>query len=172
MKQQKEQERKAQQKREPQRLGQGEANSAPAAQPGNETKHLDRAVQRDQKKSELAQPSSADVEQSAANVEESPRMDRGDSAGGSGESRTEGRDTAAAGDAMRRGALDTQYGTRSGMKTEAARPAPSGPSGPSSSSGARGTDTEPPEAPNPGSSEESTGADRDTMSGPRPGGRS
>jgi hypothetical protein len=175
MKRQKEQEPKAQQERQPQRLGQGEANSAPAAPPGNDTKQGDRAVQHDRKKGQAARQSSANVQQSAANVEESPRMDRGDSAGGAGESHPAGRDAAGAGDSMRRGALDTQYGTRSGMKSEASQPARSGSSGSSDSSdssGAGGTDTEPPEAPNPGSSEESTGADRDTMSGPRPGGRS
>lgn len=180
MKQQKHQSPAEQQERQPQtspqRPGQGEANSAPAAEPGSDAKkssdakHGNRAAQRHQKESQVAQLSAANVEQSAANVEESPHMDRGDSAAGSGESLTEGRDAAGAGESLRRGAVDTQYGTRSGMKTEAAQRAPSASPGTSESSGTR-ADSEPPEAPNPGSSEESSGTDRDTMSGSRPGGR-
>jgi hypothetical protein len=116
-----------------------------------------RAEQRNQKQNRA-------VQLSAANVEESPHMDRRDSAQGAGESLPEGGPDERAGESMRRGAVDTQYGTRSEQKTDAARNASSGGSGPS-------TDDRAAEAPNPGSSEESSGTERDTMTGPRPGGR-
>jgi hypothetical protein len=112
-----------------------------------------RAAQRNQKQNRA-------VQLSAANVEESPHMDRRDSAQGAGESLPEGAPGERAGESMRRGAVDTQYGTRSELKTDVARNASSGGSGSST-----------PEAPNPGSSEQSSGAERDTMTGPRPGGR-
>ena len=108
---------------------------------------------------------------SAANVEESPHMDRGDSAGGSGQSLGDGRDPGNAADALARDAVDTQYGTISSMKTgrksgrQGGRVASAG----SGSSGG-GEQTQP--APNPGGSQETSGAERDTMTGSRPGRRS
>ena len=121
-----------------------------------------RVAQRNQKQNQAAQLS-------AANIEESPHMDRGDSAGGSGESLGEGRESAKAGDALHRGALDTQYGTKSSLKS-VQKPGQGGRVS-SAGSGSSGSE-EAPQAPNPGSSEESSGAERDTMSGPRPGSRS
>lgn len=118
-------------------------------------------AQRNQKQSQAAQLS-------AANVEESPHMDRGDSAGGSGESLGEGRESAKAGDALPRGAVDTQYGTKS---SKSAQQSGQGGRVASAGSGSSGSE-EAPQAPNPGSSEKSSGAERDTMSGPRPGSRS
>ena len=108
---------------------------------------------------------------SAANIEESPHMDRGDSAGGSGQSLGDGRDSARTADASSRGAVDTQYGTISSAKTgrksggQGGRVASAG----SGSSGG-GEQTQP--VSNPGGSQEASGAERDTMTGSRPGGRS
>jgi hypothetical protein len=120
-----------------------------------------RVEQRRQKQNQVAQLG-------AANVEESPRMDRGDSAEGTGESMPEGRDRAP--QSTRRGALDTQYGTRSSTKTGPAEQAEQAEQGGRTSSGGSGSSTpDRGDVPNPGSSEESTGADRDTMTGPRPG---
>jgi hypothetical protein len=110
-----------------------------------------RAEQRHQKESQVAQLS-------AANVEESPHMDRGESEGGSGESLPAGQ-TQRAGEQHKRGAVDAQYGTKSDAKSAADRTAPSK----SSAEGPRS------QTPNPESSEESSGTERDTMSGPRPG---
>jgi hypothetical protein len=110
-----------------------------------------RAEQRHQKQSRVAQLS-------AANVEESPHMDRGDSEGGSGQS-LPGGDNRRAADSHERGAVDTQYGTRSSTKTKQPAPATSGTAADDSAS----------QSSNPGSSEESSGTERDTMSGPRPG---
>jgi hypothetical protein len=107
-----------------------------------------RAEQRHQKESQAAQLS-------AANVEESPHMDRGDSEGGAGQSLPAG-ETQRAGHQQKRGALDTQYGTKSGAK-------------PAAEHASSGADDDVAEAPNPGSSEQSSGTERDTMSGPRPG---
>lgn len=127
---------------------------------GTATAADNRGVQRKQKESPAAPLS-------AANVEESPHMDRGDSAGGSGQSLGDGRDPPNAPDALRRGAVDTQYGTKSSMKTgwksggRGGRVASAG----SGSSGA-GEPTEP--AANPGSPEGPSGAERDTMTGSRP----
>jgi hypothetical protein len=119
-----------------------------------------RAAQRHDRQSQAA-------ELSAANVEESPHMDRGDSALGTGESLSHGRDSAAeaeqAAESLRRGALDTQYGTKSSMKTGQPAGSPSG----ATAETAKGGDRAPP-APNPGSSEPASGAERDTMTGPRP----
>ncbi|MGZ8273693.1 MAG: hypothetical protein ACXW2G_06050 [Burkholderiaceae bacterium] len=119
-------------------------------------------AQRDEKQNQAAQLS-------PANVEESPHMNRGDSAGGSGESLSEARDPAKGADSQRPGALDTQYGTKSSMKSgqkaETGRVASAG-------SGSSTAGEEAQQAPNPGSSEESTGAERDTMTGSRPGSRS
>lgn len=107
---------------------------------------------------------------SAANVEESPHMDRGDSAGGSGQSLGDGRDPAKAADALRRGAVDTQYGTKSSMKT--GRKSGQGGRVASAGSGSPGAGEQTQPAPNPGSSAESSGAECDTMTGSRPGSRS
>lgn len=115
-----------------------------------------RAEQRNQKQNQAAQLS-------AANVEESPHMDQRDSAGGAGQSLGDAPGSKQAGESMRRGALDTQYGTDSGSKSGGAGRASSGGSG---ASGGKGPA---PAAPNPGSSEESSGTDRDTLTGPRPG---
>lgn len=117
-----------------------------APNPGN------RGEQRHQKESQASQMSSA-------NVEESPHMDRGDSRGGSGQSKG---GSAHASEAPKRGAVDTQYGTDSSMKSGHASGKPS----------ASKQDAEHADTPNPGSSEKSSGADRDTMSGSRPGNRS
>lgn len=114
-----------------------------------------RAEQRNQKQNQAAQLS-------AANVEESPHMDKRDSGGGTGQSLGNAQASRQPGESLRRGALDTQYGTDS-SKTGSAGRASSGGSGASS-----GKDVAP-AAPNPGSSEDSSGTDRDTMSGPRPG---
>jgi hypothetical protein len=127
------------------------SQSGPAPRP--DADHTDhRVAQRHQKQSQAGQLSSA-------NAEESPHMDRGDSAEGAGESLSHGRDDAAK--SLRRGALDTQYGTKSSMKSggDAAAPADD-----TSKHGDRA-----PQAPNPGSSEESSGAERDTMTSSRPG---
>jgi hypothetical protein len=115
-----------------------------------------RAEQRNQKQNRAAQLS-------AANVEESPHMDKRDSAGGAGQSLGDAPDSKRGAEPPRRGALDTQYGTDSAGKTGGTGRASSGGSGASSGKGAA------PAAPNPGSSEESAGSDRDTMSGPQPG---
>lgn len=111
-----------------------------------------RSEQRHQKQSRVAQLS-------AANVEESPHMDRRDSEGGSGQSLPGGEDPRAR-QAPERGAVDTQYGTRSSTKTS--KPAPANARTGTTDDGAKGS-------PNPGSSEASSGTERDTMSGPRPG---
>jgi hypothetical protein len=126
------------------------SSGGPAARTDN------RVEQRNQKQNQAAQLS-------AANVEESPHMDRRDSAAGSGQSLGEAPGVDESGASSERGAVDTQYGTRSASKTGQAGRASSGGSG--SGSGQTGT----PHAPNPGSSEESSGTDRDTMTGPRPG---
>lgn len=84
--------------------------------------------------------------QMSADKEQSPKMDRGDSEGGSGES-------------IRRGALNTQYDA-DGDKAQQKE----------SSQGGSGQSK--PHAANPGSSEKSTGSERDTMSGSRDSGRS
>lgn len=121
-----------------------------AARPADDN----RAARRHHRQSQAAQLG-------AANVEESPHMDRGDSAEGTGESLGHGRDGRdAAPKPPQRGAVDTQYGTRSVQKTGA--PADAG------AEASKGGDR-PGAAPNPGSSEESSGADRDTMTGSRPG---
>lgn len=124
-----------------------------------------REEQRDQEQKQGAQLS-------AANVEESPHMDRRDSAHGAGESLGSAPTSKEAGESFPRGALDTQYGTRSSTKTASTAPTPSAGAGMPSGSGKPGGSDTPPQAPNPGSSEESSGAERDTMSGPRPGSRS
>lgn len=119
------------------------------------------AVQRHHKQSQ-------DGQLAPANVEESPHMDRGDSALGAGESMSHGRETSEEADrtaeSTRRGALDTQYGTKSSMKTGQPPGSPTGATAETAKGGDRA-----PSAPNPGSSEESSGAERDTMTGPRPG---
>lgn len=108
------------------------------------------------------------AELSAANVEESPHMDRGDSALGAGESLSHGRETPSeaeqAAESLRNGALDTQYGTKSSMKTGQPAESPSGATAESAKGGDRA-----PAAPDPGTSGASSGAERDTMTGPRPG---
>jgi hypothetical protein len=88
-------------------------------------------------------------------------MDRRDSAGGAGESLGEAPGAPQSGESMRRGALDTQYGTRSGLKT--AGRASSGGSG---ASGAKDPPAPPSDA---GGADDATDGDRDTMTGPRPG---
>lgn len=133
---------------------------APSAARGTTTAADHRVAQRHHKRSQVAQLS-------AANVEESPRMDRGDSAGGAGESLNQGTDPDKANEATRRGAVDTQYGTKSAAKTgkkvgESGRASSGG-------SGSSATADDGEKVPNPGSSEESSGAERDTMTGPRPG---
>lgn len=115
-----------------------------------------RTEQRHQTQSQAAQLS-------AANVEESPHMDRRDSAGGAGQSLGEAPAAQTPGEQSRRGALDTQYGTVSTSKTGPAGRASSGGSGPSDAAATA------PQAPNPGNSEASSGSDRDTMTGSRPG---
>jgi hypothetical protein len=112
-----------------------------------------RAEQRHQKGSQVAQLS-------AANVEESPHMDRGDSEGGAGQS-LPGGDDRRAGQSHERGAIDTQYGTSSSTKTRDSKPASSGATG--------AADDSVRESAKPGPAEESPGSERDTMSGPRPG---
>jgi hypothetical protein len=111
-------------------------------QPGASSDNRDE--QRNQKQNQASQLSAADQQQS-------PKMNRGESAGGSGES-------------LRHGALDAQYGTDSSKSGQgqkhSAGAEQSRPSGQSQS------------ASNPGSSEKSTGSERDTMSGGREGGRS
>ena len=133
---------------------------APSAARGKATSADHRSTQHHHKQSQVAQLS-------AANVEESPRMDRGDSAGGAGESLNQGTDSAKAKEAPRRGALDTLYGTnsaaRTGKKAGETGRASSGGSGSSATADDGG------QVPNPGSSEESAGTERDTMTGPRPG---
>ena len=128
-----------------------------------------RAAQRHQKESQVAQLS-------AANVEESPFMDRGDSAGGAGESLPEGSDAASGQQVPARGALDSQYGTDSSRKVPSEHSPARSPEGGRASSGGSGSSPagKPQGTPDPGSSEKSksTGAEPDTMSGPRPGGRS
>ena len=132
-------------------------NSAnkPAPKPGSERddRTNSRAEQRHQKETQVAQLS-------AANVEESPFMDRGDSEGGAGESLPAG-ESQRAGEQQKRGALDAQYGTKSDSKGAA--------SDRSSSSAKGGSSDASSQAPNPGSPEQSSGSERDTMSGPRPG---
>jgi hypothetical protein len=108
-----------------------------------------RAEQRHQKESQVAQLS-------AANVEESPHMDRGDSEGGAGQSLPAGQ-TQRAGAEHKRGAVDTQYGTKSGAQSATDR------------SGGDGSDGAAAQTSNPGPAEQSSGSERDTMSGPRPG---
>lgn len=141
----------------------------PSTAPAKPTAADNRVAQRHQKRSQAGQLS-------AANVEESPHMDRGDSAGGAGQSRSEGQDSGQAAESLRRGALDTQYGTNSSMKSgqkagQSGRvsSAGSGSSGGSAGSESSGGSEAEPQAPNPGSSEESSGAERDTMTGSRPG---
>lgn len=112
-----------------------------------------RAAQRHQKESQVAQLS-------AANVEESPHMDRGDSEGGTGESLPAG-ERQRAGGQQKRGAVDTQYGTKSADKLAEKDRA--------SSSGTSSADDSSTQTSKPGSSEQSSGTERDTMSGPRPG---
>jgi hypothetical protein len=131
---------------------------------GAKTTGADRGVeQRNRKQDQAAQLS-------PANIEESPYMDRGDSAAGSGESLEEGRESAKVAEQLRRGAPDTQYGTYSTMKTGERK---SGQAGRVSSagSGSSGSGEDGRPAPNPGSSEASSGTERDTMSGSRPGSR-
>lgn len=123
---------------------------------GSASRADNRGEQRSQKQNQAAQLS-------AANVEESPHMDRRDSAGGSGQSLGDAPGVDKPGQPTKRGAVDTQYGTHSASKTGQAGRASSGGSGSGS-----GQSTAP-RAPNPGSSEDSAGTDRDTMSGPRPG---
>lgn len=123
---------------------------------GSASRADNRVEQRHQKQSRAAQLS-------AANVEESPHMDRRDSAGGSGQSLGEAPGTQKPGETAKRGALDTQYGTDSAGKAGQGGRASSG------GSGASGRGEAPSQVPNPGSSEESSGTDRDTMSGSRPG---
>ena len=134
----------------------------PAAGGGKATAADHRVAQRHHKQSQAAQLS-------AANVEESPHMDRADSAAGSGESLGEGSESTAA-QPHRRGALDAQYGTDSAMKT-AQKPGQAGRVS-SAGSGSSGSGKDTQAAPNPGSSEASSGAERDTMSGSRPGSKS
>ncbi|HET9023231.1 MAG TPA: hypothetical protein VFN64_01585 [Burkholderiaceae bacterium] len=118
-----------------------------------------RVAQRHHKQSQFAQLS-------AANVEESPHMDRGDSAEGAGESLSHGRESGRAGESSRRGALDPQYGTKSSTRTSG--PSPAAPGTQAGAEASKGGDRRQ-SAPNPGSSEESSGTERDTMTGPRPG---
>jgi hypothetical protein len=141
------------------------------SQSGSPTKgradHTDnRVAQRHQKQSRAGQLSTA-------NAEESPHMDRGDSAEGTGESLSHGREEAAK--SLRRGALDTQYGTKSSLKsggTDAGAPGKGGgqdAAAPNAASDTSKQSDRVPEAPNPGSSEDSSGAERDTMTSSRPG---
>lgn len=137
--------------------------TGPESAPGS-----NRAAQRNQKEDQVAQLS-------AANIEESPFMDRGDSAGGAGESLPEGSDAASGQQVPARGALDSQYGTDgSGKVPSEHSPARSSEGGRASSGGSGSSSPagKPQDTPDPGSSDKSTGAERDTMSGPRPGGRS
>lgn len=121
----------------------------PADRPG-----ANRAEQRNQKENQIAQLS-------AANVEESPKMDPGDTPEASDDALRDDKGKQP-GNQVRRGAVDTQYGTHSEKKTTS----------PSGSADAPDSDNERRQTPDPGSSEQSPGAERDTMSGPRPGGRS
>lgn len=118
-----------------------------AARPADDN----RAAQRHHRQSQAAQLG-------AANIEESPHMDRGDSAEGTGESLGHGRDAAPKPPA--RGAVDTQYGTRSAAKTGAPADA-----GAEASKGGDRTGA----TPAPDSSEDASRADRDTMTTSRPG---
>ena len=117
-----------------------------------------KAAQRHHKQSQVAQLSQA-------NVEESPRMDRG-SDGGAGESLERTPDSGAD-ESLRRDDTDEQYGTHSSMKAGRASSGGSGSSGGVST----GTGVDDAKAPNPGSSEKSAGAERDTMTTARPGSR-
>lgn len=130
---------------------------------GQATTAASRVAQRSPKQDPAAQLT-------AANAEESPHMDRGDSAGGSGESLRDGRDPGNVADALRRGAVDAQYGTDSSTKTgrTSGRAGRVSSAGSGSSGAGQGTQ----EATKPGSPEESAGAERDTMTGSRPGSRS
>lgn len=123
----------------------------PPRQEAKRTAVDNRVEQRNQKENQVAQLSAADIE-------ESPHMDRGDSAGGAGESLPAGSGKVPA--PPRRGAVDTQYGTRSSVKPGQAGRTSSGGSG--SSTESDGAD--------PASPDDSSGGDRDTMTGPRPGG--
>ena len=105
-----------------------------------------------------------------ANVEESPHMDRGDSGGGSGESLRDGREPAEAPDALRGGAVDSQYGTDSSIKT--ARTSGQGGRVSSAGSGSSGAGADPQRDTKLASPDESAGAERDTMTGSRPGSQS
>ena len=142
------------------RQGDQPAGATPSKDGAGAADH--RVAQRHHKLSQVAQLS-------AANVEESPHLDRGDSAEETGESLSHGREAGRAGKSSPRGALDTQYGTRSSMKTGGPSPAASSPDtgAEASKGGDRGQST-----PNPGSAQESPGTERDTMTGPRPGSRS
>jgi len=135
------------------------ARTAPSStSKGKATSADNRVAQRHHKESQAAQLS-------AANVEQSPHMDRGDSAAGTGESLGEAPPTEHPGEPPQRGAVDTQYGTESATKVPRPGRASSGGSG--SSGQVNGAQA----APNPGSSEESSGSERDTMTGSRPGRR-
>ena len=138
-------------------------NDQPAPKPtrrkGGASAADHRVAQRHHKESQAAQLS-------AANVEESPHMDRGDDAGEAGESLSHGRDAGDAAEPLRRGALDTQYGTKSSSKT--------GGPGPVSSGAATGSETSKggdrgQSASDPGRPEDSSGTGRDTMTTSRPG---
>jgi hypothetical protein len=111
------------------------------------------------------------AEGTPANVEESPHMDRGDSAGGSGESLRDGRDPGkAAEERLPNGAVDTQYGTDSSIKT--GRTSGQGGRVSSAGSGSSGAGADPQRDIKPASPDDSAGAERDTMTGSRPGSRS
>jgi len=131
------------------------ATSTPSR--GKATAADNRVAQRHHKESQAAQLS-------AANVEESPRMDRGDSEAGAGESLGDAPPTQRPAEPPQRGALDTQYGTDSSTKVPRTGRASSGGSGSGHGNG-------PQVAPSPGSPEDASGSERDTMTGPRPGRR-
>lgn len=135
------------------------ARTPPSTPSGGKATAADhRVAQRHQKQSQAAHLS-------AANVEESPRMDRGDSAAGAGESLGDAPPTPRPANPPQRGALDTQYGTDSSTKVPRTGRASSGGSG----SSAQGSGVQ--VAPDPPSTEDASGSERDTMSGPRPGRR-
>ncbi len=136
---------------DPAKSGAASTDSSASARSASRNVGDNRAEQRNQKENQVAQLS-------AANVEESPKMDPGDSAGGEGESLDAGQ-SKESNQPLRRGALDTQYGTKSATKT----------SSKDTGKASGRADTERAQLPNPGSSEESSGSERDTMSGPRPG---
>ncbi len=129
------------------------------------SKPAGRADATDNKVAQRRQKQNQALQLSPADVEESPRMDRG-SAGGAGESLDRSPESGAE-ESLRRDDTDEQYGTRSSMK---AGRASSGGSG-SSAGVSTGVGVDDAEAPNPGSSEKSAGAERDTMTTSRPGRR-